>query len=317
MALPSLLPAKIEAATPTSAIDTPTEAELDINHTSSDRISRGTTLTTTMTSNSFPRRRTFTSPSKLPGHDQAAYQIGSEDPRQLLTTGLARKLHLDGLLVSSSPQRQRMASNVSLMDTIESYTPPISSAALMGYNATQPCTTTFNTAAIESDIPPAHARVVQRQSSGLSIRKKYNRLSRTSMDGASMNGTTSSSNGNGGRKDKASPILGAFFGGAGVSDGMVSSTYDKSTQDTLNYFGNHSQQPYSDGSITHESKDGRFLSSHQGAASPHAHQQETGRTTSSTPRYLDTYLKLIINLEHSMNYGGYVTPKLFIPRNLW
>lgn len=313
MALPSLLLTKIEAATPISTITDTTEAEPDINYTPSDRNSRGATLT--MKSNPFSWQ--YPSTSTQPGHEATACQIGNEDLRQPLTTGLARKLRLDGSLVGSSPQRQRMASNTSFLDASESYTPPLSSAVLIGYHATQSCTTVCNSAVIEPDIYSARASVVQRQSSGLSIRKKYNRLSRASMDGAAMNGNNSIGIGNGGRKEKASPILGAFFGVVGDSDGTVSSTYDRATQDALNYFGNHSQQSYSDGSVTLESRNGRFLSNHHGATNPHAYPQETGRTTLSTPRYLDTYLKLIINLEHSMNYGGYVTPKLFIPRNLW
>ncbi|KAI8341278.1 hypothetical protein BC941DRAFT_204039 [Chlamydoabsidia padenii] len=153
-------------------------------------------------------------------------------------------------------------------------------------------TTDHTMAAVEPDT--SLGRVVQRQPSGLSLRKKYNRLSRSSMDGTSSNVSNS-----GGRKDKSGPTLSVLFGGDNAPSSNEGQGIEHVDLQHHSYYGS---------ATTLESKD-------VGSSSRYSYQQQP--ETSSNSRYLDTYLKLIINLEHSMNCGGFVTPKLYIPRNLW
>jgi hypothetical protein len=110
-----------------------------------------------------------------------------------------------------------------------------------------------------------------------------------------MDGVVLGSGNSAGRKDKSGPIFSTLFGNSNSPN-----SNGRSTDEAINYFGKddvHPTEPAAEGDNT---------------MAPPATQQG-----GPINRYLDVHLKLIIALEHSMNYGGYITPKLFIPKNLW
>ncbi|CAO3594936.1 unnamed protein product [Absidia cylindrospora] len=349
MALPSLLHTKMES-TSTVNNTTPITAGTDSddlqsnNRSSSDSNENNSNSTKDGDSNNHSDNSRYgslkltttssTSTASLLSNQDETPQPSGGGFGRLRTSSLPRKLHFTRPAIGSSTRMQRLTSNASSLDMVDSSSS--SSGVPMRRNVTQPSTPV--TAA--TDVDSASVRTIsgpaQRQSSGLSMRKKYNRLSRTSMDGSSGNnsnvnnnnnssGSNSSSsnsnnNNNGGRKDKSGPIFSTLFGGSGSP---YSSNSGRSTEEAMNYFGKHhhghSQQQYSPSldSAKHSSMDSEALSTNNGisSVSPSQQHQESGSVTMN--RYLDVHLKLVIALEHSMNYGGYVTPKLFIPKNLW
>ncbi|ORZ22396.1 hypothetical protein BCR42DRAFT_167682 [Absidia repens] len=360
MALPSLLHTKMEStstinnATPITAgtdgddlqSNNRNSSDSNKNNSSSNNTKDGDNNNNHSDNSRYgPLKLTTTSStstaSLLSNHDDTPQSSGGGFGR-LRTSSLPRKLHFTRPAIGSSTRMQRLASNASSLDMVDSS--PSSSGVPMRRNVTQPSTPV--TAA--TDVDSASVRTIstpaQRQSSGLSMRKKYNRLSRTSMDGSSGNNSnvnnnnnssssnnnnsninnsssnSNNNNNNGGRKDKPGPIFSTLFGGSGSP---YSSNSGRSTEEAMNYFGKHhhgdAQQQYSPSvdSAKHSSMDSETLSANNviSSMSPSPQHQEGGSVTMN--RYLDVHLKLVIALEHSMNYGGYVTPKLFIPKNLW
>ncbi|KAI8089948.1 uncharacterized protein BX664DRAFT_359429 [Halteromyces radiatus] len=298
MALPSLLHTKMEATTETTENNSPTVERNKIDNNDDTTSPHEGSLKLNSTSSM--------STMTLSRQDETPSSSG-----RLRTSSLPRKLHFTRPVIGSSSRTQRLASNAS---SIDSNPDNSSSTTPTRKNGSQPISSTIGTSssssAIDTDNSVTNQTPVQRQSSGLSMRKKYNRLSRSSMDGVSgiINGGNGNS-GSGGRKDKSGPIFSTLFGGGGNNPQSVSHG-----QEAMNYFGKSTTNT---DTINQQGLDStnQLMEGKTGTMATYQPYRQEGSVPPS--RYLDIHLKLIIALEHSMNYGGYITPKLFIPKNLW
>ncbi|KAI8337295.1 hypothetical protein BC941DRAFT_502742 [Chlamydoabsidia padenii] len=296
MALPSLLHTKMEVASIPNTVTPSSQQSKTDHHLNSNRNSNPSDDDRQGLSDSTISTAAAASTISLMSNQEETKQQQQQSGfGRLRTSSLPRKLYFTRPVIGSSTRMNRLASNASSLNMDDH-----STSVPMRRNATQPITPvtatidpdTISSRTISAPAPP------QRQSSGLSMRKKYNRLSRTSMDGN-----------NNGRKDKSGPIFSTLFGSNGGN--TTSPNGGRSSEDAINYFGK--DPPTCGGDLQHSPDSDGDTSSTNVAMTSFVPAKQEGTMN----RYLDIHLKLIIALEHSMNYGGYITPKLFVPKNLW
>ncbi|CAO3618373.1 unnamed protein product [Cunninghamella blakesleeana] len=313
MALPSLLATKMEVSS-ASSVQMDQQNNLNNRNSNNSNHDKNNNLNENIINeNANNQNEMKQSPLKLStspiNHEENNNNFNNNVLGRLRTSSLPKKLpfsRTNSGSSSTSRQRQRSESNDATP------TSSTTSSVPMRRNVTQPSITMPNilsdyhqdTITTPSSATPSstnnslRSSTVQRQSSGLSMRKKYNRQSRTSMEKEKLSG----------------PIFSNFFGNVGGShNGIITKDFNafspssRSSDDTLDYFGreinNYQQQQnafYDSDSTTNSSL-------------PDNQQQQSNPVNKN----LETHLKLIMALENSMNYGGYITPSLFIPKNLW